>query len=403
MLAILSAPGSRGDVNPMVAIGRQLRAIGFEVVISLAEVYAPVARSAGLQVEPIIDRREFDAFLNHPHLWKPIRGARTVFRVAADILERHDEVIRRHHRPGQTVLVAHPLDFASRIFHDASPDTPMASIHLAPTILRTPHDPPRLSPWRFELSRPEFAVRSTYWLADHVMIDPVLRPQVNRLRARYGLDPVRRVADQWWLSPERIVAFYPDWFAPATESFGPRLVHAGFPLNDADDRSLDPPGDRPIVFTAGTANRHARRFLAAAADACERLGRPGLLVSSEPESFPASLPPGVRTSGYAPFGALLPHCAAIVHHGGIGTTSQAMAAGIPQLIRPLAFDQFDNAARVRRLGCGEWVRRDSQLVAALERVLDAPQVARVCGQLRARLAGSSAAAVAAETIRRMIA
>jgi rhamnosyltransferase subunit B len=50
---------------------------------------------------------------------------------------------------------------------------------------------------------------------------------------------------------------------------------------------------------------------------------------------------------------LLPQVAALVHHGGIGTTAAALAAGIPQLIAPFAFDQFDNAARTVRLGVGQ--------------------------------------------------
>jgi len=68
----------------------------------------------------------------------------------------------------------------------------------------------------------------------------------------------------------------------------------------------------------------------------------------------------------------LPHCAAIVHHGGIGTTSQALAAGIPQLIRPMAFDQFDNANRIEKLGCGRWLRNDRNLANELQQILDKP-------------------------------
>ncbi|MCG8651606.1 MAG: glycosyltransferase, partial [Pirellulales bacterium] len=129
-LAIISAPGSRGDVNPMVAIGKHLRRLGFEVVISLAESYAEVARAADLQVEPIIDHAGFQNVLSRPHLWKPIRGARTIFReVAADFLPRHDQVIRKHHRPGQTILVSHPLDFASRVFRELDPQTPLFDVH----------------------------------------------------------------------------------------------------------------------------------------------------------------------------------------------------------------------------------------------------------------------------------
>lgn len=63
--------------------------------------------------------------------------------------------------------------------------------------------------------------------------------------------------------------------------------------------------------------------------------------------------PGVIRAGYVPFGSLLPRLAAFVHHGSIGTTSQALRAGVQQLIRPMPFDQFDqfdNSDRAQRLG-----------------------------------------------------
>jgi UDP:flavonoid glycosyltransferase YjiC (YdhE family) len=98
-------------------------------------------------------------------------------------------------------------------------------------------------------------------------------------------------------------------------------------------------------------------FFVTALAACRRAGIRALFATKFPATLPA-LPPEILPVTYAPFSTLLPRCAAIVHHGGIGTTSQALAAGIPQLIRPFSHDQPDNAARVRRLGVGEclWPR-----------------------------------------------
>src|SRR5205823_14931335 len=90
----------------------------------------------------------------------------------------------------------------------------------------------------------------------------------------------------------------------------------------------------------------------AAVAACERLGVRGLLLTKYPHQLPPRLPPTVRYCPFAPFRRLLPLCGAVVHHGGIGTTAAALSAGIPQLILPLAWDQPDNAERVRRLGVG---------------------------------------------------
>jgi rhamnosyltransferase subunit B len=357
----------------MIAIGRRLREAGHEVVISLAEPYADVAADAGLDVEVVIGHQQFTEALGNPHVWKPIRGPLQVFRtVVSEFLERHRDVIERYHVPGQTVLVSHPLDLASRIFRDAHPDTPLASVHLQPVILRTLDDPPKLSGWWFEMSRPQWLMRATYWLIDTVAVDPTIRTPINRMRSEYGMKPLRRPLNHWWHSPDLILAMYPDWFSPATKSFLPQLRHCGFPLQDNSTDDFVLPQDRPIVFTSGTAHHHCRTFFDAAVKACLQLKRPGLLLSTFPENFPAELPESVRAMPYMSFTRLLPHCAAIVHHGGVGTTSQALAAGIPQLIRPMAFDQFDNANRIEKLGCGRWLRNDRELANELQQILDKP-------------------------------
>ena len=78
-----------------------------------------------------------------------------------------------------------------------------------------------------------------------------------------------------------------------------------------------------------------------------------MFLTQYPEQLPARLPNGVRHFNYIPFSTVLPRAAAFVHHGGIGTTAQALAAGVPQLVVPLAHDQPDNAVRIRHLGVGD--------------------------------------------------
>ena len=108
-------------------------------------------------------------------------------------------------------------------------------------------------------------------------------------------------------------------------------------------------------MTPGSAMRHAQEFFAESVAACQRLGRRGLLLTRFAEQVPTDLPETIRHLEYVPFSRVLPRAAALVHHGGIGTTAQALAAGIPQLVMPLAHDQPDNAARLERLGVGRTI------------------------------------------------
>ena len=95
--------------------------------------------------------------------------------------------------------------------------------------------------------------------------------------------------------------------------------------------------------------------------------------------MPAALPPTVLWQDYVALRHLLPHAALLAHHGGIGTTAEALRAATPQLVVPLAHDQFDNAARVAALGVGAGLaaaRVDApRLARAVEAILGAPGLA----------------------------
>ena len=92
---------------------------------------------------------------------------------------------------------------------------------------------------------------------------------------------------------------------------------------------------------------------------------------------------------YLPLHRLMPRSAALVHHGGIGTTAEALRAAVPQLVLPWAFDQFDNAQRVRSLGVGLTLPsrrlRADMLLRALGQLLDSAAVAGACQGAAVRL------------------
>src|SRR5262249_39414224 len=157
-----------------------------------------------------------------------------------------------------------------------------------------------------------------------------------------------------------VLAMFPDWYAPPQVDWPKPLMQADFPLwnhnSDAplpvDVQAFLDAGEPPLVFTPGSANMHGQKFFKAAVEACQQLGRRGILLTQFAEQIPAQLPDAVRHVKYVPLDRLLCRSAAFVHHGGVGSMSQAMLAGIPQIIMPLAHDQFDNATRVKNLNIG---------------------------------------------------
>jgi UDP:flavonoid glycosyltransferase YjiC (YdhE family) len=148
----------------------------------------------------------------------------------------------------------------------------------------------------------------------------------------------------------------------------------------------------------------AASFFTAAVEACRRLGRRGLLLTKFADQVPSELPADVRHFEYVPFSRVLPRVAAIVHHGGIGTTAQGLRAGIPQLIMPLSHDQPDNAARLARLGVGDQLApasfRGDRVAEKLSRLLDSPAVRTNCAQVAARFDGIDPLAEACAVVER---
>jgi rhamnosyltransferase subunit B len=164
-------------------------------------------------------------------------------------------------------------------------------------------------------------------------------------------------------------------------------------------------GAAPIVLTPGSGNRQAQRWLARAIQAVQRLGRRAVLLTPHRAQVPATLPPGMLWLPYVPLAALLTRSAGLVHHGGIGTTAEALRAGVPQVIVPLAYDQFDNAARVIALAAGASVAggtagaRPRALASALERLLDSAAIRAGCARTAALAAEDAGHALGAQVER----
>jgi UDP:flavonoid glycosyltransferase YjiC (YdhE family) len=199
-----------------------------------------------------------------------------------------------------------------------------------------------------------------------------------------------------------VLGLFPDWFGPPQPDWPPQTRLTGFPLYDerggADipeelTRFLDA-GEPPVVFTPGSAMAQGQDFFAAAVEACRLLGRRGVFLTRFPDQVPPDLPAAVRHFDYVPFSQLLPRAAALVHHGGIGTSAQALAAGVPQLVMPMAHDQPDNAARLRRLGVAASLPRarfrGPAVARDLERLLRSKEVAQNCRAVADRLKDSRA-------------
>lgn len=361
--AIVVGLGSAGDVHPNIGLALALRAHGLAVLFVGSEVFRPLAERTGIDFAGLGSKDEYYAAIRDPDLWHPTRSFSVVARrLILPALQPVYEVIKINFEPGRTVVAAPGFAFGARIAQEKL-GVPLATVHLQPIMFRS-----AIRPGCFgfpdilgHLPRP---LRKLYFrAADQLFVDKWVAEPVNAFRAELGLRPVQRLFDSWIHSPQLVIGLFPEWYGEPQPDWPPHVALTGFPLwDEAEIRNVSKEvedflaaGDPPLVFTAGSAMLHGKRFFDVSAEVCEAMGRRGLLLTQFPEQLPARLPRGVRHFDYVPFSQVLPRTAALIHHGGVGTTAQAIRAGVPQLIVPNAHDQPDNAMRVHRLGIGDYV------------------------------------------------
>jgi rhamnosyltransferase subunit B len=236
---------------------------------------------------------------------------------------------------------------------------------------------------------------------------------LREFRAELGLPPSSALAQfEGQFSPRLNLALFspvlaapqPDWPANTLVCGFPR--YDGAPPDSLTQAALEAfftAGMPPIVFGLGSsAVMVAGDFWRAAIDASGRLGQRAILLTGKPPEDLGRLPQNIRAYQYLPYSMVFPRAAAIVHSGGVGTLAQALAAGRPQLIVPVAFDQPDNARRTVALGIARSLPFKKATAGAMARelaaLLAAPDRASRAAAVGASVAKEDGARVAAEAL-----
>lgn len=148
------------------------------------------------------------------------------------------------------------------------------------------------------------------------------------------------------------------------------------------------------------------RFYRTSLAAVRRVGARALVIGAAPHILPDPLPAGALALPFAPFSHVYPRCAAVIHHGGVGTLAQGLRAGVPALIVPWGADQFFNGAQLRRIGAGRWMQRrfytEARATRALGALLREPRYAERAQTIAARIAAEDGVATLCDALEEML-
>jgi len=374
MKILISTLGSRGDIQPFLALALGLQQLaGHRVTLATSHNFAEWIQSYGVTVHPT--RFSVQEFMQKPETQAILKSGNPVrqFRMMREVLSQSVAALDDMWQAAQDADFVVQSGTGSGALEVASKrGIPVAFSYVIP-FAPTRAFPSFFLPLRFSLG-------AGYNYLTHTLIQRVLwsgmgGPTVNRWRTRLGLpawrsesemhhyarrlgtpslygyspsvlpkpsdwDDYQHVTGYWFLEAQ------PDWEPPADllhflES-GPPPVYVGFGSMSHEDPERQ--------------TRLALRAL-------ELTGQRGVLLTGWGGITRLSAPPNVFFVDNVPHAWLFPRMAAVVHHGGAGTTAAGLRSGVPSIIPAFAGDQVAWADRVVKLGVGPRVPGIKQLTA----------------------------------------
>jgi UDP:flavonoid glycosyltransferase YjiC (YdhE family) len=375
---LLSTLGSLGDLHPIMGLALALQARGHDVALATSDFYQERIAAAGLEFRPLRPlgtpedpetlRRVFDPRTGPEYLLRTMLLPH-IGDMYADLSAAAE---------GADFLISGEVVLAASLVAEKH-GLPWAGAILAPFSFFSVYDPPPFPfiPGALSFTRaPPFIKRQILRLGR--LITRSWNEPLNDLRRSLGLRVSREAILTDRFSPVLNLALFSSQLGRPQRDWPKNSVQTGFVLYDPSgverQEKLEEflnSGPPPVTFTLGSAAvMDPGRFFEESARVVSRSNSRGLLLMGK-NPVPAALPKELFAAEYAPYSSVFPRSACVVHQGGVGTTAQAMRAGVPQLIMPYAYDQPDNAARMARLGVGLSVSRKDYRAAAIEKQLRA--------------------------------
>jgi vancomycin aglycone glucosyltransferase len=377
MRVLLSTIGSRGDVQPLVALASQLRTLGQEVRLCVPPDFRDWIENLGMPVMPIGPevRRTGKASAAAARPTPEQRRQMMEDTVAAQFETIAGAVHGCDVMVGATALQIAAPSIAEKM------DIPYVFAAYCPTVLPSPHHAPPVLAMLGDTPAPPSGDYTELWVRDGRRWNETWGSLLNSHRATLGLasvDDVRShvLTNRPWLAADATLAPWPDHADQAVLQTGAWILPDANPLSPELEAFLDA-GEPPVYFGFGS-NRATEDLSRVMIQTARALGRRAIVSRGWADLSLVDDEPDCLAIGEVNQQLLFKRVAAVVHHGGAGTTTAAGGAGAPQVVIPQHYDQHYWAHRIRDLGIGTahapGAPTSESLTSALEHTLE-PDVA----------------------------
>jgi vancomycin aglycone glucosyltransferase len=350
MRVLLSTIGSRGDVQPLVALGMEIKALGQEVRLCVPPDFREWIEGLGLDVTPIgpelrpTGKANPSAAVPTPEQRRQMMEGTvaTQFETIADAARGCDLIV------GATALQIAAPSIAETM------GIPYVFAAYCPAVVPSPHHAPPVLGMLGDAPTSAAADYSALWAKDAQRWNETWGPLLNAQRAARGLAPVSDVrghvlTDRVWLAADAALAPWPTAADRGVLQIGAWILPDERPLSPELEAFLDA-REPPVYFGFGSI-RAPQDLARTAIQSARAVGRRAILLRGWAE-LSVEGEADCLVIGEVNQQALFPRVAAVVHHGGAGTTTAAARAGAPQVVIPQMYDQHYWAERVRQLGIG---------------------------------------------------
>lgn len=410
MRITIFAAGSRGDVQPCIVLGKALQRAGFNVLLAAPENFASFVQENNLRFHPL--RGDVQAvmagetgreFMERGSA-NPLQSIRTMRKMVGAVAMQMAEDACSACR-GSEALIS--LGIFAPFAQSIAEIQGTRLIYVEPTPLL----PTRAFPapgWLVQRNLGGLHNR----LAGVAMLHVIwqwYRVSVNSFRRRYGLTAYSAADFMHNLRSTPLLGAYSTQVVPRPSDW-PNSAHiTGYWLPDRSPGWQPAPeleafleaGEPPVYVGFGSMSGQAPERLAQIVlEALAKIKRRGLLLTGWGGMRALAVPKNVLVIDSAPHGWLFPRMAAVVHHGGAGTTAEGLRSGVPSVILPFMMDQPFWGERVRALGAGPEPIPIKKLTA--ERLAEAINLAVSQPEIKQRAAGLGEAIRAEDGIGRAL-
>lgn len=374
MKIVISSFGSSGDFNPCLGLARTLQKKGVDVIFLSNPYYENVISEAGLRFCPVGEY--FDVFKeiqSNPAYLHPRKGPLAVWEMLCRVLPENYTAMKQLIRDESPDMVAcHTLEYGGMI---AAIEQSVPYAVLTPTPMG----------W-FGTDCPGHAnfVELPIWIrrlqarAFRRLFNFGLKVSLNPACRKQGIPTPFHTIDQIFSKACLNLGLWSKLFRGHAPDDPPNAHICGF-VRDQHICDWDNVPDniarlftgskRPVAVGLGsTASLHGDQIYQQVSAACKQLDHPCLLIGKDLSKY-ADSAHQILAVDFAPYGWVFPRAGLVIHHGGVNSTAETLRAGVPAIIVPHAYDQFDNAIRTRKAGLSRPLKTTRLTVPVLKEAI----------------------------------